>query len=172
MDAPAVFKGTYADWKLIKTRGVVQIVLEVPLSSSGQAYDVLGGMPNAAKEIWCAVALLKPEGGDQTDSSHGSLDTSPRQETKTGGARSWSALHLAQQAGIACNDPIFGAFLKESEGFQIDNVASAEDVASAVKKFCHVETRSSIVRGTPHGDRWNVLYARFVSWKAADRVAS
>jgi hypothetical protein len=61
MSEPAAFSASYADWKVIKTRRVVQIVLEVPLEAAGHAYNVLGGMPNFGGEEWFAVARLNKE---------------------------------------------------------------------------------------------------------------
>ena len=58
----AAFKATFADWKLIKTRGCIQLVFEVPLHESDMAYRVVGGMPNAAEERWFAIARLTTEG--------------------------------------------------------------------------------------------------------------
>jgi hypothetical protein len=54
MNSPAAFRGTYADWKLVKTRAVVQIVFEVPLEDSDAAYEILGGMPNFTQRalVW------------------------------------------------------------------------------------------------------------------------
>jgi hypothetical protein len=52
------FRATYSDWKVVKGRKVIQVVLELPLEAADQAYQVLGGMPMAANEIWCAVARL------------------------------------------------------------------------------------------------------------------
>ena len=37
----AAFRASYSDWKLIKTRSVVQIVFEVPLEAADEAYQVL-----------------------------------------------------------------------------------------------------------------------------------
>jgi hypothetical protein len=53
------FKATYSDWKLIKTRGVVQVVMEVPLSEADAAYQILGGMPDFSSERWFGIAPLK-----------------------------------------------------------------------------------------------------------------
>jgi hypothetical protein len=52
------FRASYADWRVIKTRACIQVVFEVPIEQADQAYQVLGGMPMAANEIWCAVARL------------------------------------------------------------------------------------------------------------------
>jgi hypothetical protein len=57
----AAFKACYSDWKLIKTRGVVQVVMEVPLAEADAAYKVLGGMPDFGSENWFAIAALKTE---------------------------------------------------------------------------------------------------------------
>ena len=58
----AIFSASYADWKLIKTRGVVSISFELPIDASGHAYNVLGGMPSPMDEKWFAIArLVKPE---------------------------------------------------------------------------------------------------------------
>ena len=61
MENPAAFSATYSDWKVIKTRQVVQIVLEVPLKAADHAYNVLGGMPNFESEKWFGVARLKEQ---------------------------------------------------------------------------------------------------------------
>lgn len=48
----AEIKATYSDWKLIKTRGVIQLVFEIPASADKVAFAALGGMPNHAEERW------------------------------------------------------------------------------------------------------------------------
>lgn len=61
MSDQAAFSAYYSDWKVIKTRQVVQIVLEVPLKAADHAYQVLGGMPNFEAEDMVAVArIAKP----------------------------------------------------------------------------------------------------------------
>jgi hypothetical protein len=54
------FQATYSDFKLVKTRKVVQIVLEVPVEHANIVLDVLGGMPDPSKESWVGVALIDP----------------------------------------------------------------------------------------------------------------
>ena len=58
---PAVFTASYSDWRVVKGRKVVQIILEVPLEAAGHAYNVLGGMPNFGSEKWFAVARMKEQ---------------------------------------------------------------------------------------------------------------
>lgn len=63
-DKPAAFSASYSDWKVVKTRRVVQIVFEVPLDAAGHAYNVLEGMPKFGSEQWFAIARMKQDGAD------------------------------------------------------------------------------------------------------------
>ena len=58
MNKPLAFRGTYSDWRLVKTRGVVQVILEIPLADADMAYQILGGMPDASRERWFGIAPL------------------------------------------------------------------------------------------------------------------
>lgn len=58
-DTPAAFGAEYVDWKLIKTRGAVQIVFEVPIEKAGHAYEALGGMPAQGASTWFAIAKME-----------------------------------------------------------------------------------------------------------------
>jgi len=62
MDKPAAFSAAYVDWKVIKTRGAVQIVFEVPIEAAGHAYNVLDGMPTFGEEKRFAIARLEKTG--------------------------------------------------------------------------------------------------------------
>ena len=64
MTTPAAFSASYSDWRIVKGRKVVQIVLEVPLEAAHHAYNVLGGMPSLGSEQWFAVARMKKEADD------------------------------------------------------------------------------------------------------------
>ena len=60
-EKPAAFSASYSDWRIVKGRKVVQIILEVPIEAADHAYNVLGGMPKFGAEQWFAIARLKPE---------------------------------------------------------------------------------------------------------------
>lgn len=61
MGAPSVFGAAYSDWKIIRTRGVIQIVFEVPIEQEGAAYAALGGMPKQDRSDWFAIARMNKE---------------------------------------------------------------------------------------------------------------
>ena len=173
----AAFRATYADWKVIKGRKVVQIVFELPLEHADQAYQVLGGMPIAASEIWCAIARLKNE-GEAASQQQGEQAGEARQDARPGGGngaasrnsvvrapRRFKDLPYAQQAALRCNEPVFWAFLREVMAYE---PSSADDAAEAVRERCDVGSRSEIKAGTEAGIRWERINDQFEAWKAAE----
>lgn len=152
MSQPAAFRGTYSDWKLVKTRGVVQVIFEVPLADADAAYSILGGMPNAANETWFGIAALNAKAVSETPPK-------PKME--------WREVQPAAQAGIRCAEPVFWAFLREECQ---ERVETKEEAATAVRKLCGVNTRSAF--NTNHAARvcWHQLDNKFGAWKMSERV--
>jgi hypothetical protein len=155
MTQTAAFRACYADWKLIKTRGVVQVVMEIPLSDADAAYQVLGGMPDAAKEQWFGVAALKP------------LPVEEVKPALPAPKRDWRDIQPAQQAGIRSSDPLFIAYLKEQR--PDDWHEAADDPAACIRLICDV--RSRVELGTDHKARvmWHSLDNAFQAWAAKER---
>lgn len=58
-ETPSAFGACYTDWKIIRTRGAVQIVFEIPIEQEGAAYAALGGMPKQDGSDWFAIARMK-----------------------------------------------------------------------------------------------------------------
>lgn len=56
-DKAAVFSAVYANFKNVPSRGVVQLIFEVPIESYDAAYRVLG-VPNPGHQCWFAIARL------------------------------------------------------------------------------------------------------------------
>jgi hypothetical protein len=151
----AAFKASYSDWRLVKTRSVVQIVFEVPLEQADAAYQVVGGMPNFGSEQWFAIAKLHPE----------AKEPEPVRELQTPPARARNPdKRLITQAGAACDDPVFQRYLLDH---QMVVVMSEEQAERAVRLGCLVQSRKEFLLGTPAGDRWQEFYGKFLAWKAA-----
>lgn len=162
----SAFRASYSDWRLVKTRGVVQCVFEVPLADADKAYEVLGGMPNASNERWFGIAALKqevPGSGDLTSESNPVSSRLPSQ-TK----RNFRDLPPAQQAGIRCEEPTFIAFLKEQRAD--DWHESADDAASCVRLICGVQSRSDLATNHKARIMWNCLNEQFEAWKAMEHA--
>jgi hypothetical protein len=81
---PAAIKGTFADFKLVKTRKLAQVVIEIPIEEADHALAVLGGLPRSDHERWVAIARLamagaaNPPQADTTLGSAVSAGDSPR----------------------------------------------------------------------------------------------
>ena len=168
------FQATYSDWKLIRSRKVVQVVLEVPIEQADEAYQVLGGMPNPASETWVGVARLTLTPMDEQGNFETPAATVPVRraveeqfrEAPTEAAprprKSFAELSPAQQAGIACNEPRFWAFLREKmcRGEVIDTTSAS----IAVRALCGVSSRTQIKPGNAAADLWGDLYGSYQAW--------
>ena len=78
----------------------------------------------------------------------------------------WRNLGPVQQAGIRCGDPVFWAFLTESEHV-IPDVNNNDTAAQVVRSICGVTSRSEL--GKPGFQRqrvlWHQLDEQFQAWK-------
>lgn len=164
MSKLAAFRAVYADWKLIKTRGQVQIVLELPIEQADAAYEVLGGMPVAGKERWFGIAAIRnPEAIPGASDPQPDPASQPRPDRVK---RDWRDIKPSQQAGIRCDDAIFRVFL-QNERYD-DFIASDFDPAECVRIICGVSSRSLL--NTEHRARviWKQLDDQFEAWKRVD----
>ena len=133
-----VFTGTYSDFKLVKTRQIAQIIIEIPIE---RAEEVLlkFGVPKPNEEIWVAVAAIKTD-------------------KVTGNAR---ALKAIQQAGILCNDYAFGAWLLKEKGLTEIKPAAAETIQNAIRALTGVKSRSDWRQNEEALLIWERLYKEF-----------
>ena len=152
------FKATYSDWKLVKTRQVVQIVFEVPLAEADAAYELLGGMPAPASERWFGIAAIR--------NSESAKPQPVVDKPQAGAKRDWRDLPPSQQAGIRCDDPVFAAFLKESYP---DEWHESQETAECVRLICAVESRSMLNDG-PFRVIWTQLNSQFEAWKQVEHA--
>jgi hypothetical protein len=143
-DIPAAIQGTFADFKLVKTRRTVQIVIEVPIEQADQALAALGGLPQPAEEKWVAIARLETKAKVQP----------LKAETK-----------LSLEAVMRCKDPQFWAFIKDQWYRDIDN---EEEAARWVRQFCQIDSRSSLNSDPVAASLWRDLEGRFLVWKRGD----
>ena len=102
-------RGTFADAKSIKTRGVYQLIIEIPLESADHALAVLGGVPQPKAEQWVGIApVTAPEQPQTAEEAERLLlkatETPQEPEQLKGGAR-------AKRAGILCGDETFQRWL-------------------------------------------------------------
>ena len=160
--SPAAFRATYSDWKLIRSRKVVQIVLELPLEAAGEAYEVLGGMPNPGAETWCAIARLNQGRVGHQESSA----SSPASDDPTPAGPVQALRSPAARAGMLCGKPKFWAFLR-ARGY---SVRDAEQAAQYVRETCAVKSRADILPGSEAEQRLNLIVSSFQAWDIGPSV--
>jgi hypothetical protein len=165
---PTAFKAAYSDWKLVKTRGVVQIVFEVPLAEADSAYELLGGMPIVANERWFGIAAIKQEAPAQPRQDSGS-------QSPPDGARrekmDWRDMQPAAQAGIRCNEPAFRTFLMEEHSFRPrQDHDSADEAAVFLRGFFGIKSRSELGTDARRRVLWKQMDDQFQAWKALEHA--
>jgi hypothetical protein len=140
MSARAAIKGTFSDFKLLRTRSVCQLIIEIPIEEADAALKALGGLPRSDSERWCAVALLDMRTPDDQGASR-----DPVQKHH----RAFCDLPMPQQAGIRSEDLDFQIFISKTPAGR-----ESENAADAIRIFCGVGSRSEILPGTKAGERW------------------
>ena len=148
-DKPAVIRATFSDWRPVKSRKVLQLILEVPVEQTEQVLQTLGApMPDA--ERWVAVALLQPEKPAQNA-------VPDRQAVAYApGRRRFSELPRSQQAGIRCDDPEFARWAIRNWGMEGD---SAADV---VRWRCQIASRAELDTNNRAARIWDEIDAQFL----------
>lgn len=150
---PAAFSASYADWRLIKGRKVIQIVMEVPLEKADEAYAVLGGMPNAAEPAWFGIAKLKADAEVAAE--------------KVARPKLPPEKRLTQRVAICCADPMFARFIDRVHA----PCRTSEEAAAFVRQYCGVSSRSEIVPGSAASITWDLLHSHFVIWRDHPELA-
>lgn len=163
----AVFRATYSDWKVVKGRKVVQVVLELPLETADEAYRVLGGMPIAASEVWCAVARLNvvPAPSRKGDSSSGEREAAS--DPVFLAEREHKPKSPAQIAGYLCTLGSFQTFLRERFTDQwVPNAKTGRTKEEVAKEtlydICAVTSRTQL---TDANTEWHALQLAFRLWE-------
>lgn len=160
MTPPAAFSATYADWKLIRGRKVVQVVFEIPLEKADEAYQVVGGMPDAGAEKWFGIAALTPAATEARQSPISDAPTAGEPHKK-----SWEEIMPSQQAGILCSEPHFWMFLN---GIGAINIETTDDCATWVRQYLKVNSRADITPRSPVAmSRWRELVVDYRLWERA-----
>jgi hypothetical protein len=165
---PSAIRAAFSDWKLIRTRQVVQLVFEVPLADADAAYDVLGGMPDSARERWFAIAPLAPSTPTaKEEHSAASIARLQPEEKPAGAKRTWEEFQPPQQAGIRCGDIKFAIFLEEEYP---EHWSEFQDCADCVRSICAVHSRSELGSDQRARILWTQLDKHFQAWDAKVRM--
>lgn len=139
MAKEAAIQASYADYRRVKGRKVLQLIFEVPLEQAPQVHEAFGE-PLPDGSTWVAVARIdktvadKPKGGK-----------------------------LCQRAAILCNEGAFQEFMLTRMADQM-HVANG-DTAEALRRICGIESRKQLDHDQAAAKLFLDLAARYEAWK-------
>ena len=128
-----ITKGTYSDFKIVKTRNIAQIIVEIPLEHA-EEFVTMFGMPTPNMDKWVAVARLNDEIVEQNE----------------------EAISAIQKCGIMCKDENFGLFLKNVRKLDEINPKEPESVANGLRAILGIKSRTEL-RDQNNRIAWNRL---------------
>ena len=155
-DAPRALQATYVDLKFIKTRKLVQMVLELPIEQ-GEAVVKMFGTPRPDESVWVAVARL-------TDEATVPETNEPKPEFDM----ATYAIGAAQRAGILCSDERFQDWIKERSGAsyiasdQMGTKAMTNWVTAVMRETCNVQSRAEFDTDPAARQRFEVLESEYL----------
>jgi len=153
--APIVIEGTFADIKSVRTRSVVQMVIEVPIEHAAEIVSAFG-FPQPGEEIHVVVARLA------APANRAAVTLAPDAETP----RIEKSTSLPQMAGILCGEPAFDRFLREKYRHWADGPLPT-DTADLLRKVLGVSSRRDLVDGTPAGRLFRGIRVEYQNWLRA-----
>ena len=133
-------------------KGSIRVTIHVPVEQGSQLTAAFG-WPTMTTPVPVALARLNIEAPREL-----SPTTKP---TTTGSGR------LVQQAGIACKDARFWAFLNSRLDEYQKRIISSDEARGVVHRYCGIGSRKEIFPGTPAAERWDKLYGEYVAWLEA-----
>lgn len=150
----AAIDGDYADFKLVKTRGVAQFIVEIPIEQAAELVRLFG-VPLPDKPVRVAVARLGVPPQIEARAETTAEAASGREHGP------WSSLTPTLQSILRCQTPAFWKFLEEQSKVPI-NVANETYAATIVRTACGVNSRASLTGKA--AEKWQAIDARYEAW--------
>lgn len=145
--------GDFADIRTVKSRSVVQVVIELPIEE-GESIVKLFGFPQPSKPVRVALARL-------SDAPQIEATAEPVDGREHG---PWHTLTPTLQSVLRCKQSPFWTFLRERKGQRTIHDETA--AATYVRRVCGVNSRSSLAGTAAH--KWAELDTEFNAWKAVE----
>jgi hypothetical protein len=156
-------KATYADLKTVKTRGVCQIVLEMPIEGMADAFSLLGA-PIPGNEVWVAIARLrgggaaieKPSPQIEHANDENAADDIPGKPPRP----------LSQVSAILCGIVAFRRFIMEQyDGW--DQMPTADEAADWLREECGVRSRREFDTDENAAANFRDIRSKYSAWMLA-----
>lgn len=149
-------QGNYADFKLVKTRSVCQLVIEVPIERAEQAIKAFG-IPQPGAEIPVAVARINPvakqkwpHGGGMAGHDADSADEKPKER------KHWGDTLRSMQAAIRVTNREWRHWAELPDNW------TADDCTNWIKQNLVIESRKELDSNPEKAAAWDKLDAAFI----------
>lgn len=144
MTTNKVIQGTYSDFKIIKSRNVAQVIVEIPLEGANEFIEMFG-VPRPDEECWVAIAEIN------------------RRVLESRG----EATKAIQQAGMLCRNAQFGEWLKEHRGCPEVDPENFESIADGLRAILGIRSRTEFNNNPELVTGFNRLKGEFESFIVA-----
>lgn len=153
----AVTAGSFADFKLVKTRKVAQFVIEFPLERADEALELLGGLPRPDREVWVAIARLKsdpftnpaPPAAAPTPSP---APAEPKERRPTTNAN---------RAGMMIGEPLFWKWIEAHYPYGCADKAAADQF---IKEECGIRSKTELDADLDAAATFDAIRRRYYAW--------
>lgn len=145
MTDKAAIAGVYSDLKPVKTRGVLQIVIEVPMERADEVTRAFG-WPQQGESQWLAVARMANEPAPEPE---------PQPQDKP--QRRFEEMPRSQQAALKCQDDDFQEWI----GARGRPEHRETDTIHHLRERLGVESRSQLDTNAEAAKRWDALLLRY-----------
>lgn len=156
-------KATYADLKTVKTRGVCQIVLEMPIEGMADAFALLGA-PIPGNEVWVALARLR-SGGAAIEKPSPQIEYA-NDEHAADDVPGKPPRPLSQVSAILCGIVAFRRFIMEQyDGW--DQMPTADEAADWLREKCGVQSRREFDTDENAAANFRDIRSKYSAWMLA-----
>lgn len=154
----AAISGSFADFKLIKSRSVAQLIIEIPIEQTDAALLALGGVPQPATERPVAIARLveRPEAKPDPRERYAQSDEGTQAVTR-------AALLCSEQDFQRWIIPTGKPVLTKGMDHEAIRRAIAEAAADELRNRIDVRSRKELATDPDALARFLDLEARFKS---------
>lgn len=150
---------TFADFKLVKSRAVAQLVFEVPVEQADAALTALGGLPRADLERWAGIAPLDKTAVAARHADGGVPHAPVKGGDKPGHKRAFADLPRSQQAAIKCGDADFQRWLGPEDA----------DADGTLKGALGIVSKRELDTDPEAAKRWDALLNEYLDSRLPER---
>jgi hypothetical protein len=149
--ADLVLAGTYADIKTVKTRSVVQVVIELPIERIGDIVAMFGA-PIPGAERWVAIAPLAFNPYERK-----AIEAPPEAAASV----SPEGRKLVQSAVLRCREPSFQMWVLRGVFMEGEHKLNEERTAEEVKRRLGVKSRNEIGESPEAARKWRAMLGQY-----------